>query len=555
MIPTDKTILFRTDRVRASCFGSSLRHLANRPQKHPGSVINTRPSARHAPTGQRSGGVPADSADGTDHSPMSHRQDLEQFVLALEAYDKAEYDVALARFEVIAETSKIQFNMALIHATIGEHEMAVARFNRATALDQFMAIAYYQRAVSLFLLRDFSPALEDCEEAMLYMRSNDVIDYTQLGLSFKLFLCEILFNRALCLTELGRAEEAMTSLIDAATCRHLPEHGIIQEAIEAGTAADLMVFSIQEGTIFRPPIHKVRNLPNRDYLGQAKLIAAVRPDDAFVGFTGSELRLRKTSDAGPVSSSPTVPIKQLNKALPRVRDDKPLFSKDYNLTGRSLPPSPPQSEASSVRAVPPPSQPQQAARRVPVGFEFARRPTAKSVDPGGLQQRSQPSPSRRRLERYREQRQPRYSFPDTPSDEGSDYGDIVDQYASIADEPDYFSPSPRDIRSTRKAAMTRAAPQFDGSRLKVKVVGVDADARVLTVDMPVDFIVLVKRIENKLAWHELTNAKLRLRVKDEDDELVCLDDQDDLDDAVDFSLSQARSRGRSIATLTVHVKR
>ena len=45
---------------------------------------------------------------------------------ALGRYDNNEFDDALKEFENIADTSKILFNMGVIHATLGEHEKAVS---------------------------------------------------------------------------------------------------------------------------------------------------------------------------------------------------------------------------------------------------------------------------------------------------------------------------------------------------------------------------------------------------------------------------------------------
>lgn len=45
---------------------------------------------------------------------------------ALALYDNNEFDGALGEFEKIADTSKILFNMGVIHATLGEHEKAVS---------------------------------------------------------------------------------------------------------------------------------------------------------------------------------------------------------------------------------------------------------------------------------------------------------------------------------------------------------------------------------------------------------------------------------------------
>jgi len=52
-------------------------------------------------------------------------QEIETWVTALAHYDNNEFDEALAQFSQIADTSKILFNMGIIHATLGGHEKAV----------------------------------------------------------------------------------------------------------------------------------------------------------------------------------------------------------------------------------------------------------------------------------------------------------------------------------------------------------------------------------------------------------------------------------------------
>ena len=45
-------------------------------------------------------------------------------------YDDQEFESALELFKQNADTSKIYFNIGMIHATLGEHELAVSPFGR-----------------------------------------------------------------------------------------------------------------------------------------------------------------------------------------------------------------------------------------------------------------------------------------------------------------------------------------------------------------------------------------------------------------------------------------
>lgn len=61
-------------------------------------------------------------------SPLiqSFLQEIETWVAALGRYDNNEFEEALNEFGKIGDTSKILFNMGVIHATLGEHEKAVS---------------------------------------------------------------------------------------------------------------------------------------------------------------------------------------------------------------------------------------------------------------------------------------------------------------------------------------------------------------------------------------------------------------------------------------------
>jgi tetratricopeptide (TPR) repeat protein len=97
--------------------------------------------------------------------------------------------------------------MGLIYATIGEHEAAVQQFMAAIALDPFLAIAYviselchfhldltkllgnsyFQCGVSNFLLSRYDIALQNFDDALLYLRGNQAMSV--LLVSFSMYHC------------------------------------------------------------------------------------------------------------------------------------------------------------------------------------------------------------------------------------------------------------------------------------------------------------------------------------------------------------------------------
>ncbi|KAL4943197.1 hypothetical protein BDV06DRAFT_211238 [Aspergillus oleicola] len=202
-------------------------------------------------------------------------QEIEVWVQALDHFDAQEYDLALRSFAGIADTSKILFNCGVIYATLGEHEKAVECYQSAVSLDQYLAIAYFQEGVSNFLLGDFEEALANFNDTLLYLRGNTYIDYEQLGLRFRLYSCEVLFNRGLCYIYLQQVGPGMQDLEYAAKEKVTPDHDVINDAIRE-RAEGYTVFSIPVGVVYRPNEAKVKNLKTKDYLGKSRVVAANR---------------------------------------------------------------------------------------------------------------------------------------------------------------------------------------------------------------------------------------------------------------------------------------
>ncbi|KAK5956398.1 hypothetical protein OHC33_002975 [Knufia fluminis] len=222
---------------------------------------------------------------------MSLKQEIETWVEALNYYDNNEFENSLKIFDNIADTSKILFNCGVIHATIGEHDRAVECYQRATQLDQYLAVAYFQEGVSNFLVGDFEEALANFNDTLLYLRGNTYIDYEQLGLKFKLYSCEVLFNRGLCYIYLQQEKPGMQDFQYAVKEKMTPDHDVIDDAIRE-RAVGYTVFSIPVGVLYRPNEAKVKNLKTKDYLGKARLIATATSNTS-TGFAGAEQKQRQ----------------------------------------------------------------------------------------------------------------------------------------------------------------------------------------------------------------------------------------------------------------------
>lgn len=174
---------------------------------------------------------------------MSLKAELETWAAALKAYDDGDYEKSLQLFSQIADSSKILTNMGLIYATIGEHEAAVEQFLAATQLDQFLSVAYFQCGVSNFLLQRYDLAFRDFDGALLHLRGNENINYEQLGLKFKLYSAEVLFNKGLCQIYMGEMDAGVSIMEQARKEKATDEHNVIDDAI-ADRGDGYTVFSI-----------------------------------------------------------------------------------------------------------------------------------------------------------------------------------------------------------------------------------------------------------------------------------------------------------------------
>ncbi|KJA20777.1 hypothetical protein HYPSUDRAFT_42870 [Hypholoma sublateritium FD-334 SS-4] len=236
---------------------------------------------------------------------MSLKAELETWAGALKAYDEEDFEKALDLFSRIAESSKILTNMGLIYATLGEHEAAVEKFIEATGLDQYLAVAYFQCGVSNFLLARYDLATKDFEEALLYLRGNQAINYEQLGLKFKLFSAEVLFNKGLSQIYMGRAQEGLADMEEARRDKATDEHNVIDDAIQ-DRGEGYTVFSIPVGVLYRPPDKKIKNSVTRDYMGKAKLVASSDVSDVSTAFSGVTLLSKGISPAGVFLDRPDI---------------------------------------------------------------------------------------------------------------------------------------------------------------------------------------------------------------------------------------------------------
>lgn len=157
-----------------------------------------------------------------------------RWIRALDCFNNGRLNEALRMLqEIQPPNSKVTYNIASIYATLGDHESAVVYFKRAIDLDNYMAISHFQTGVSRFLSGQYIKAAASFNTALKLLRGNPVINYQQLGLEYKLYSCEIMYNRALAYIYSGQMSVGIYDMGFAVKeRRYIPEHAILDDALK-----------------------------------------------------------------------------------------------------------------------------------------------------------------------------------------------------------------------------------------------------------------------------------------------------------------------------------
>ncbi|XP_030664864.1 NADPH oxidase activator 1-like [Nomascus leucogenys] len=201
--------------------------------------------------------------------------------LGAQAVDRGDWARALHLFSGIpAPPARLCFNVGCVHLLAGDAEAALRAFDQAVTKDTCMAVGFFQRGVANFQLARFQEALSDFWLALAQLRGHAAINYTQLGLRFKLQAWEVLYNVASAQCQLGLWTEAAGSLREAMS--KWPEgslNGLDSALDQVQRRRSLPPRQVPRGEVFRPHRWHLEHLEPMDFLGKAKVVASANPDD------------------------------------------------------------------------------------------------------------------------------------------------------------------------------------------------------------------------------------------------------------------------------------
>ncbi|KAI8091199.1 uncharacterized protein B0P05DRAFT_526528 [Gilbertella persicaria] len=486
---------------------------------------------------------------------MALKFETEQWQAACVAFDDRDYEASLKTFIGIADNAKIHFNIGLIFATVEDHDHALGAYAKAIAMDPYFAVAYFQQGVSHFVKGNMEAACMDFDQAYQKLRGNPIINYQQLGLSFRLYSCEVLFNRGICQLYLGKMDAGLTDLYHAQKSRMTEEHDVIDQAVK-DRGKGYSVFSIPPLVIFRPSESRLRQLQGDMFAAVDQIpIKKKEVNNKSITRNNSVLlndKYRKPQQSplrtqggpsSPLASSQPLPPQQSSLPPPQMMPSnststtasKPPVERSrkdssfgmYNHSDDSG--STMSFSSSSYRY-------RQDGRRVDSGFESSLedRYSSSSSLAGGM------GPgSRNSAKSFKGQY---YSPPPVPPipkqhEEDSMYGDFDQELEEVYGSLHEMTVQDREKDRIRNrlgnnkddfgpqastSTSTVGSNNSNGGRIKIKVHY--TDTRILLVSTSITFEELKMRIIDKFG----APPSIRLQYKDEDNEMVLMIDDDDL---------------------------
>ncbi|XP_078136586.1 neutrophil cytosol factor 2 [Sander vitreus] len=217
---------------------------------------------------------------------MSFVDTLRQWDTAVTCVERQDLSQALRMFLAIQEpNSKISFDIGCLHLLNQDLDAAEKAFDCSIRKDEHLAVAFFQRGMTFYRKKRYEESLADFQHAFKALRGNQLIDYKALGLRYKLYACEVLINVALAEAQLGHWEKAHESLVKALNYKTDAKLNIIDKALDSTLKQKLFKpVEFPSKVLFKPNKHYVAELEKKDYLGKAKVVASVVPQDAFSGF-------------------------------------------------------------------------------------------------------------------------------------------------------------------------------------------------------------------------------------------------------------------------------
>ncbi|KAJ3290501.1 hypothetical protein HK104_006722 [Borealophlyctis nickersoniae] len=233
---------------------------------------------------------------------MSSRDNVLVWSQGVDAYAQGDIPTAMSCFECLSNYAKPLFNLAQLFLATDDPLSGVERLSDASAVDPYLALAYYQRGHAEVLLGCFEDAVWDYTKGLDLLNDNPLIDYTNLFIPHVLHRAELHYNRAVCHNRLGDYTASARDLALAGTALRAssksvsPHADLIDRATRVGLQDDATVLFVPYEAVFDVGEAKRRNLGRVMEDKKAEIVVGRGgrdrdndTDDEFVGFSGERL--------------------------------------------------------------------------------------------------------------------------------------------------------------------------------------------------------------------------------------------------------------------------
>ncbi|XP_056010302.1 uncharacterized protein LOC130051746 isoform X2 [Ostrea edulis] len=130
------------------------------------------------------------------------------------SYLEEEFEEAISKFQQIENpNARIFYNIAFSYLQLNRLDDAINNLRETVQKDQHLAIAHFCKGLVEAKLHRYREAIADFDNAVERLRSATFIDYTQIGMAYKLTLSEIWIAKATAMTMMGKRQDAEEFLI------------------------------------------------------------------------------------------------------------------------------------------------------------------------------------------------------------------------------------------------------------------------------------------------------------------------------------------------------
>ncbi|XP_033732264.1 neutrophil cytosol factor 2-like [Pecten maximus] len=205
---------------------------------------------------------------------MALKETISVWYDGVKAFEDGDFAGALDTFLSISDPSaRILFNIA----RVSKLNDSVKYLTEAITKDPHLAVAYYQRGLHYFTKKQYDRALQDFISSEEKMHGRPVLDYSQLGMAFKLYSAEIAITKAAVWQRKGNSEHAIEMVITASqeaeedTVKKMCVSAL--QKLQVGGQGALDPVKIHDHCIFHPPKSLTANLKKREYVAKSRVVS------------------------------------------------------------------------------------------------------------------------------------------------------------------------------------------------------------------------------------------------------------------------------------------